>query len=303
MITNFGGNGVAYLTFWIIYFFTLNPVSNSTNNSIVFDIKFGESVTNVVYPYCYSNSIPDELCNNYMDQLSWMIYQSFYTPTRISSTIIDYVSTRLTMVKLLKSRYNYMNYLELGADRDDLFEPASKLFDVAIGVDPAKGGNVRMTSDDYFNTLNNSTINLPLFDLIFIDGLHEANQVYRDIHNSLEWLASNGTILLHDCNPRLERVAQSVFQPGVWNGDVWKSIVAYRLQSDLDIVTIDIDTGIAVIRRQLNTQPLSKNWKDFLGFSPLSMLQYSHLKANREEFLRLKSIAEFVEWLNESDYK
>ena len=39
-----------------------------------------------------------------------------------------------------------------------------------------------MTSDAFFATNKES------FDFIFIDGLHEANQVFRDAMNSLEWL-------------------------------------------------------------------------------------------------------------------
>jgi predicted O-methyltransferase YrrM len=39
-----------------------------------------------------------------------------------------------------------------------------------------------MTSDEFFNK------NTEMFDVIFVDGLHEYQQVYRDIKNSLNVL-------------------------------------------------------------------------------------------------------------------
>ncbi len=41
-----------------------------------------------------------------------------------------------------------------------------------------------MTSDDFFRQYQG-----PLFDLIFIDGLHLSEQVLTDIRNSLQWLS------------------------------------------------------------------------------------------------------------------
>eukprot|EP01034_Spumella_vulgaris_P033322 gene33322-41120_t len=78
---------------------------------------------------------------------------------------------------------SYSKYLEIGTESDYLFSPASTWFAHAVGVDPNKGGTLRMTSDAFFDQNNE------YFDLIFIDGLHEAHQVYRDIQNSLKWLA------------------------------------------------------------------------------------------------------------------
>jgi len=49
--------------------------------------------------------------------------------------------------------------------------------------------------------MNSSRRNKLTFDLIFIDGLHNAAQVERAIGNSLKVLHKGGTILVHDCNP------------------------------------------------------------------------------------------------------
>ena len=88
---------------------------------------------------------------------------------------------------------NFENYLEIRCDDDLLFSKIK--IQHKIGVDPSCGGNVRLTSDDFFN------INKEKFDLIFINGLHHYDQVKKDINHSLEVLNPNGLILLHDCLP------------------------------------------------------------------------------------------------------
>ena len=65
-----------------------------------------------------------------------------------------------------------------------------------IGVDPIRGGNLRLTSDEFFLRNNKK------FDCIFIDGLHEYTQVKKDIINSVSCLNPNGVILVHDCLPK-----------------------------------------------------------------------------------------------------
>ena len=75
------------------------------------------------------------------------------------------------------------------------------------------------------------------FDLIFIDGLHEYQQVRKDILNSIKCLKEGGFILVHDCLPRsISAQAVPRFR-NIWNGDVWKAIVEFRTNSNLEIYT------------------------------------------------------------------
>ncbi len=73
-----------------------------------------------------------------------------------------------------------------------------------------------------------------LFDVIFIDGLHLAEQVDRDISNSLKVLKEDGFIVLHDCNPPTEWHAREMYAfyhtpaQGQWNGTTWKAFLKYR---------------------------------------------------------------------------
>ncbi|MEK6881945.1 MAG: class I SAM-dependent methyltransferase, partial [Nanoarchaeota archaeon] len=57
-----------------------------------------------------------------------------------------------------------------------------------------------MSTDDFFNKLR-ITNTCKKFDVIYIDACHEANQAIRDFNNSIDFLASNGYIFLHDLIP------------------------------------------------------------------------------------------------------
>ncbi len=151
----------------------------------------------------------------------------------------------------------YKSYLEIGCDNDELFNFIK--CDKKIGVDPEKGGNIRSTSDEFFYKNHES------FDLIFIDGLHEFEQVCKDIENSLNFLNKNGIILLHDCLPN--NVYQQIVPrcKRTWNGDVWKAIVKYRTDDNLDTYTCNADSGLGVIFKRKNKNKLEikmNNFKD-----------------------------------------
>jgi predicted O-methyltransferase YrrM len=162
---------------------------------------------------------------------------------------------RLEIIQNIIISKNYKKYLEIGCDKDQIF--SNILIDFKIGVDPVQGGNVRKTSDDFFKN------NLDKFDIIFIDGLHEYEQVNKDINNSLKALNDGGIILLHDCMPK------SYFHQAVprsrmsWNGDVWKNIVEARANPEIDTYTCFADEGIGIIFNRLNRNKLIINKKNF----------------------------------------
>eukprot|EP01038_Epipyxis_sp_PR26KG_P017082 gene17082-23499_t len=271
-----------------------------SNTSI--SITYGDLVYDVVQPNCKSFLYTKQQdCNLLMDHISFDYYGiCYYSPTAPNVTLKEYITSRMDIVKLVKSLYShYESYLEIGCHTGILFNQSQALFNYSVGVDPNLGGTLRMKSDDYFSA--NKLTKQDKFDLIFIDGLHQADQVYRDIHNSLLILKENGTILVHDSNPRHPNHATPIENTKVWNGDVWKAIVAYRMRLDIEIVVIDVDYGIASIRRRTNAHLLSPEWREYLGVNPISMLEYKHLEENRFELLRLMTIADFISWLREEN--
>ncbi len=178
---------------------------------------------------------------------------------------------------------NFSSYLEIGCDDDHAFSQI-KLED-KIGVDPISGGNFRGTSDEFF--LQNSR----KFDCIFIDGLHEYDQVYMDVLNSLDNLNENGIILLHDCLPKSMSQQAVPRHQWVWNGDVWKCIVKFRCRDDLDIVTCKIDQGISIIRKTSN-----KNQLD-LKITNFKELKFKDFYYNHKEYMRILEYDEVLEYI------
>ena len=88
------------------------------------------------------------------------------------------------------------------------------LYRKKIEVDPNSGGTHKMTSDDFFRD------NKEKFDLIFIDGLHETNQVDRDIENSLKFINKGEPYYYTIVAKKIWHQIVPCIYPK-WNGDVW----------------------------------------------------------------------------------
>ena len=163
--------------------------------------------------------------------------------------------SRKFITQSIIDKKNFKSYLEIGCRDDDLFSKINCR--KKIGVDPVSGGTLRMTSDNFF--IQNSE----KFDCIFIDGLHKYHQVKKDIVNSLSSLNPDGIVLLHDCLP------DDIFKQAIprckkhWNGDVWKSIVEFRTNPEVDVYTCYADQGIGVIFNRKNRNLLKIDKKDF----------------------------------------
>jgi hypothetical protein len=98
--------------------------------------------------------------------------------------------TRLDLINLAIQKAKAKKYLVIGCDKNKIFNKIK--CEYKTGVDPLRGGTHRMYSDSFFEQ------NTETFDVIFIDGLHQYDQVSRDFSNSLNCLNENGFIILHD---------------------------------------------------------------------------------------------------------
>ena len=72
------------------------------------------------------------------------------------------------------SKFENCKYLEIGTNENKVFNTIPLKMKDKYGVDPAKGGNFRMTSDEFFEKYHNLK-----FDVIFIDGLHHYDQCQK----------------------------------------------------------------------------------------------------------------------------
>jgi hypothetical protein len=189
---------------------------------------------------------------------------------------------RTAVLNTLAERYSYWSYLEIGQGKRAVnFDRINCR--IKIGVDPVKRYQAayQMTSDEFFS------INKDFFDLVFIDGLHHAEQVERDISHALAVLKNNGTIVVHDCNPTTKGMQIVPRQQRVWTGDVWKAWVKLRAtRPDLKMCVIDVDLGCGVIRK--GTQETIELPEP---------LTYEVLDANRKHFLNLINVDVFLKEL------
>lgn len=177
---------------------------------------------------------------------------------------------RVDLINYLIREKRYSSYLEIGCDRNATFNAVVARH--KVGVDPKRGGTLRITSDEFF------CINRERFDLVFIDGLHLKEQVIQDVRNALRCLKPGGCVVLHDCLPkaRVHQERQRTTSVRAWTGDVWKAVVYLRQQPDCDIAVLDSDWGLGVLFARPNS--------DLLREAP--PLTWERYKTERDRLLR-----------------
>lgn len=196
------------------------------------------------------------------------------------------MKTRTDLLNHFAEKYNLKRYLEIGVQ-----DPKQNYDKVVCqhkqSVDPAGNATYQMTSDAFFIYAGDKS-EKNLFDLIFIDGLHTAEQVKKDFENALKILSPNGFIVLHDCNPEKEEhtIVPRPTERGHWNGDVYRFAATLRSRFGYNFYTVNIDNGCSVITRGYQ-QPLFPR-----------VLQdgdtWDYFDKNRKELLNLISWDEFI---------
>lgn len=156
------------------------PQTYFTSTNYSFTVVDGISLWDLTADFC--QTISYEECIDFTYTLSYYYYGNIYFPRHPKSSIEDYYYQRKDLITYATKRFEYKSYLEIGCDQNQTFGKIEHLFNQAICVDPSKGGTIRMTSDDFFAQ------NIEKFDIVFIDGLHEAHQV--------------GTLINIDYSPR-----------------------------------------------------------------------------------------------------
>jgi len=211
---------------------------------------------------------------------------------------------RKAIIHMLLNTYSHRRYLEIGISKGKNFTSIEA--EHKIGIDPSPPPELveqslndeckyfDMTSDDYFNTVANTD---DFFDVIFIDGLHVYEQVYRDIVNSLNHLSTDGYIVVHDCKPTTELMGSpSRTDPKgsqrAWTGDVWKAIVRLRsFHSDLLVFTLDCDYGCAIVAKRTPQSLLQYSLEE------IEAMSFKDLESNYDSYLNLKQPSYFDEFL------
>ncbi|MBL0317052.1 MAG: class I SAM-dependent methyltransferase [Flavobacteriales bacterium] len=208
--------------------------------------------------------------------------------TTARSQVINYLLSRVS---------GETTYLEIGVrDPSKNFDriKASKKYSVDPGIEFAPNPvDFPVTSDIFFEQLDKGLVLSPQtrFDVIFIDGLHLAEQVDKDIRNALRFVKDDGFIVLHDCNPPSEWHARETHNyrespaGNFWNGTTWKAFVKWRCEPSIFSCCIDSDWGVGVISKTRNIGLHLQEGNEFFEFS--------HFAQHRSKQLNLGSFEDF----------
>lgn len=191
--------------------------------------------------------------------------------------------TRLEALNRIAGALGARTYLEVGVQEGKVFRFVNVPHRVGVDPDPASAASTHRTSDDYFADLDAEV----RFDLIFIDGLHLAEQVAQDVANARQHLTPGGVIVLHDCDPPTERSAQREVNPALWCGDVWRTWVRLRVELP-HTFTVDADLGLGVIAPESSPHPPPR--------APVPET-WTELRARRSDALGLVSVEDFRRWV------
>lgn len=218
---------------------------------------------------------------------------------------------RWDIINKLIEENNYKSYLEIGYYKGWSFDRVNAQFKMAVDPNPCKmpymkgwmshpelgysyeEGEysllhrdrpreviVKSTSDDFFSKLPEDT----LFDIIFIDGLHEHTQVDRDISNALRHLSKEGRIVLHDTNPPTYLHTTRGLD-GCWTGDVYIAACRRLSSGVLTGYTVNTDWGVTVF--QAETCVDNRILQD-------DGIEWTRFDAEREQLLNLISPQDFL---------
>ena len=202
---------------------------------------------------------------------------------------------RVAVVQRELDRFPAPRYLELGVHTGVLFLHVRARSKLGVDPDPRvpalkralhpnsalRGRLVRASSDEFFAGLDPAA----RFEVVFVDGLHLYEQCLRDVDGSLAHLADGGVVLVHDCNPADPLSAgrdPAATRGSGWSGDVWKAVAQLRAgRPELEVVTLDTDGGIGVIRRGGRRRATAE--------LDVAALGYEDLERRRAELLGLRA--------------
>lgn len=231
---------------------------------------------------------------------------------------------RTDLIQQIVNRKNAKKYLEIGVH--DGFNFLNIKCKKKIAVDPEfKISNKKkatsflknttnicneyyeLTSDDFFVNYAEKIKSISPH-VVFIDGLHTFEQSLKDCYNSLNCIADDGIIIMHDCNPpnaasatlatsipeaeKKWKLENDLGWTGEWCGDVWKTIpYIIKNNPELDVTVLNADYGLGIIRRSTGLNPIVYRINNE-ELAQLEKLSYEDLSKDREKILNLIELDE-----------
>lgn len=186
------------------------------------------------------------------------------------------------------------SYCEIGTfDRSHNFDKINCLIKCCIDPDPNAKADFVGTSDDFFEGFRELGLvnhkvrrHIHKFDLVFIDGLHHADQVKKDFENALSVLSDNGFIVMHDCNPHKEAITHVPRDSREWTGDTYKFACTLSEYAGIDFRVVNFDYGCAVVWLDNSVTDTQK----------VGEITWERFEKEKEQLLRLVSVEQFIEF-------
>lgn len=147
---------------------------------------------------------------------------------------------RTNLINYIIKKQGYHYYLEVGVGTGRNFKAIECLVKNSVDPDETTSAKFHCTSDWFFANHDFK------YDLVFIDGLHHADQVRRDIINSWECLNEGGCLVIHDTNPDREEITHVPRDSKEWCGNVYQAI--HQIDGPPKF-TLKDDHGVTVIRK------------------------------------------------------
>jgi len=210
----------------------------------------------------------------------------------------------LTFIEKLHEKLRPNFYFEIGV-RDGKSLSKSKCR--SIGVDPAfvvteeidcHVSLFRQTSDEFFIKRNATDIlgaQGKGIDLVFIDGMHLSDFVWRDFVNSVEHCADGAWVIFDDIVPQSFEITTREQLSGPWTGDCYK-VPRYLKSAGLEIRTVDTrPSGLSLLQVNEKVRTFVRGSQpDTEMLLESSDLEFSNLNELRS-FFQVERPEEFLE--------
>lgn len=149
-------------------------------------------------------------------------------------------------------------YLELGVEEGLVFNRIAPLVGEAYAVDIKSGTYEHIRNNSNLIWHNTTSANFlraldknVMFDLVFIDADHTHKASLEDFMLVKDHVHPNGIICLHDALPYTPEMASPEWHPGLWCGEVYKTVdyIRHNLADEYELCTIPVDFGVTICRK------------------------------------------------------
>lgn len=219
------------------------------------------------------------------------------------------ITDRGIFIKDIIQQKQYKKYLEIGLSTNPrapyrLIDNVETKHSVDMSIET--GADFIMDSDSFFTNLENGSFPLDAdykWDVIFVDGDHNAEQVYKDLMNAFKHIADNGVIFVHDILPSEygRTLETSVGGVGLALCDAWK-VMHYCLKTKTEMHVCCLEEGDpnpcglgVIVKNKQKTRKL-------LQAKENPFFQFSQINNNKRRLMNVIAPEDLLKWISKPFY-